>query len=91
MSDDEEDVTLWQKVKGRRYTGLEKRAPNPVNYLAWVPLGVAVMTGGAGYVKMQAKVVELEKNQARIESTITKELDKAEEMHAAIWRRISGG
>jgi hypothetical protein len=90
VSDD--DPTLVRHVraalKRERYPD-DRRVPPKVNWLAYLPLAAAVLAGVTGYVRTQAKVEELERNQSRIERTITKELDQAEETHAAMWRRIT--
>ena len=88
----DDDITainrVYSKLRGR-YPGEERRGPTPVNWFAWLPLVLAVLAGVTGYVRTQAKVEELERNQHAMEARIVKELDRAEDTHAAMWRRIT--
>ena len=63
MTDD--DTTrinrIARAIKRKDYEG-EDRRHTPINYLAWLPLLVVVLTGITGYVKNSAKVEELDRD-----------------------------
>ena len=65
------DQTLWQKVRKPRahYEGDERRAPDPPDWKAYLPLALAILAGVSGYVRMQASVETLQRDLQRQEDT----------------------
>lgn len=70
MNDDDSTIVnrIARAVTRNQYSG-EDRRNTPVNYLAFLPLLVVVLTGITGYVKNSAKVEELDRNLQRLERT----------------------
>ena len=92
---DDDEQTMWQRVRRPRAGRLpadvehDRRIMRPtVNLLAYLPLGLVALGGFSAYVRTDAKVEEIERNQRRIEATLVKELDRADESHAAMLRGI---
>lgn len=68
-SDDPTIVRHVRRALQRERYPDDRRAPPPVNWLAWLPLALACLTGVAGYVKTQAKVDENTRDLERVERT----------------------
>lgn len=71
MDDDSTIVRGVRKALQRERYPDDRRAPQPVNWIAYLPLLLACLAGVAGYVRTQAKVEENTRDIERIERTYT--------------------
>ena len=84
-----EDTTMWQRVKPRRrYEGEDRRCPEPVNWLAWLPLALAVLAGVTGYVRTQANVETLQRDMGRMEAQHKEDMTSYQGWNKSISERV---
>jgi hypothetical protein len=70
MHDDEYDST-WDRVRRgfhrTRYEGEEKRSPPSFDFIRWLPLALACLSGVYGYATLTADVRTLQRDMSNLE------------------------
>lgn len=90
MADDTERTVIRQLrsvLQREKYEG-DRRSPPPVNWLAYLPLALAVLAGVAGYVRMESTVAEQGRMIERVEATHDKDMSAYQSWNKSISERL---